>query len=82
MKETKKYKYGKWYNVEVCVFCKTELSDHELYYSMGRCPHCGKKHPDAGTIVESIEFARRTVTELKYPWWIGWLLNPVTYEEK
>lgn len=40
-----------------CVLCEHPLTDRERFYSHGRCPHCGYKHPQAGTIVQCTEHA-------------------------
>jgi len=39
-------------------------------YSNGRCPLCGNKHANAGTIVKTTEKAYRL--ERLHPWWKFW----------
>ncbi len=38
-------KEGKWFGINVCKTCDTELSSSEERYSEGVCPHCGHVTP-------------------------------------
>lgn len=52
----------KWENGIQCSTCFEELSNNEMMYSSGRCPHCGTKSSGANTIVKTKDFAFRRVT--------------------
>lgn len=53
IKETFTPPQGKWGSWIRCVSCKTTLTDNQEMFSNGRCPHCGHKGANAGTIVDS-----------------------------
>jgi hypothetical protein len=62
--------YSLWRTEKKCFSCQTILSEWEVYYSDGRCPRCGVKHEDAGTIVETVDVAYRLRWDL--PAWMFW----------
>lgn len=68
-----KITYGKWRNVNKCVNCKSILTRSELMDSDGRCPECGYKGLNAGTIVDVTEHAMKLITiswwDLKFPFY-------------
>lgn len=51
---------GKWINKYFCKYCEHILSFEEKMDSHGRCPYCGKKGPNACTIIDTIEKAVKT----------------------
>jgi len=63
--------YTKYIRVRSCVSCKTDLTDDEIHFSKGCCPHCGHIEKFAGTIVATrTRSAKIEVTE--YPLWQFW----------
>ncbi len=49
--------HGKWEYYEVCSKCEGTLSDHEVTYSGGVCPHCG--HNSSYTVCDHRKVVRR-----------------------
>lgn len=45
--------HGEWSHIRACVNCGHSLSEHTICYKLGRCVHCGYKHPNAATITET-----------------------------
>lgn len=61
---------GEWKTAFFCVACCREMTQHQKMYSLGRCPFCGYKGQNAGTIVDTTEKAKRFVRTA--PWWKFW----------
>lgn len=54
-----------WYNLHVCRECETLLTNKDLDYSNGTCPHCG--HTSNFTICDYKKITLRTTKH--YKWW-------------
>jgi DNA-directed RNA polymerase subunit RPC12/RpoP len=63
-------RYSNWYTGYFCINCNKKLSYHTVMYSNGRCPICGHKGKNAGTIIDTVEKAVRKVYHK--PWYIFW----------
>lgn len=64
--------YVSGWNIEYrCVRCQKVLSNNQVMYSHGLCPHCGYKSSDACTIVDNTEHFYRLVRYGK--WWQFWI---------
>ncbi len=55
---------GSYVNQQLCSKCKKYLTDNQIYYSNGRCPLCGHRGEQAGTIVD-VDNICMVVTEKK-----------------
>lgn len=73
---------GRWKTAWFCVSCKERLTEHDRYYSHGRCPHCGYKGEHAGTIIDTFERAYRIVVIDSPPWWKFWVKPTTKIEYK
>tara|TARA_R110002124_G_scaffold280086_1_gene453151 strand:+ start:85 stop:342 length:258 start_codon:yes stop_codon:yes gene_type:complete len=54
-----------WYSVDICSKCEHRLTDSELMYSSGTCPHCG--HSCRGTVCDYEKVILRSIKHHK--WW-------------
>lgn len=54
-----------------CFKCAEEVSRFQKFYNDAVCPKCGYRHPNALTIVETIDYSS-TLIEIN-PWWKFWL---------
>ena len=67
-------KYGDWEYDIVCKYCKSELSDEELYYGLGVCIKCGADSDSTICDHEKIIY-RRVYTYV--PRWFEFWKSPV-----
>jgi len=64
----KKSKKPRWYGIRICTACRETLTENEVHYSGGVCPHCG--YSFGSTIVRNtmIVISRERIS----PWWQFW----------
>lgn len=60
----------KWHTEFRCVSCAKPVSFFVKMDSHGRCPHCGHKGKDAGTVMNTTEHVYRLVPT--GAWWQFW----------
>ncbi len=56
--------YGEWIKTYKCIECKRCLSNYEVYYSDGVCPHCG--YINNSTIIDYTPVVIRRVYKRKW----------------
>lgn len=55
--------FGKWCSYKVCSSCKKQLSNHQIYYNYGLCPHCGIM--SGSTITKTVSIVYRKVYKIE-----------------
>lgn len=66
-------KYGNWEYKRSCKYCKSRLSDDQVYYSGGVCPECGADSKSTICDYEKIIY-RKVYTNI--PQWFEFWKSP------